>query len=101
MTAYNPRNDAPTGIITLEQSILHLGMLGRHLHGNDTYNELGGGLLERFMQVSIIQSANEDIRAIVRASIILDPAYVMAEQKLWMYALPWASATVPPAFKVD
>lgn len=101
MTAYNPRNDSPTGLVTVEQSILHLGMLSQTLHGNDTYNELGGGLLERFAQVSIIQSANQDIRAIVRASVILDPAYVTGTQKLWMYALPWASATVPAAFKVD
>ncbi|MFQ4139637.1 hypothetical protein PGN35_025335 [Nodosilinea sp. PGN35] len=101
MTAYNPRNDSPTGIITLEQSILHQGMLAQTLHGNDTYNELGGGLLERFAQVSIIQSANQDIRAIVRCAVILSPEYVTGAQKLWMYAQPWASATVPPTFKVD
>lgn len=100
MSAYNPRTDSPEGIITLEQNLAHDLLLASHLHGNDYYNELGGGILERIAQVSIIQSANKDWRLIGRVSLILQPDYMsVLNSKMWMRVTPWADATIPAQFK--
>jgi hypothetical protein len=91
----------PPAIVTLESYVGHGLLTLNNLFSTLRYQELPGALLERVCDVNIVTAADGTIRLIGRVSLILDPAYVTGENKLWTYIQEFQEASIPAAYKVD
>lgn len=101
MAALVIASDIPSGIDTLEKLVAWSILCSQNLFGQQTYQELNGGLLEREIDASLVRVADDSIRLIFRGGLKFDPNYVTGGGKLWNYALPWNSVSIPAAYKVN
>lgn len=93
--------DIPSNINTLEELIAWGVLTGQFIFGQQQYQEINGGLLERVIDASVVRTADNKVRLIFRGAIELNPDYVTATTKLWFYALPWGDVAIPAAFKAN
>lgn len=101
MPEFNRATDMPASIDTLGAYVGHGLLTLNNLFSTLRYQELPGALLERVCDVNIVTAADGTTRLIGRVSLVLDPAYVTGENKLWTYIQEFQDATIPAAYKVD
>lgn len=107
MTTFAPGtgSSVPSNINTLEKLFAWAAMAAEFLNRNVTYKELNGdGIssgLQPLVDISYVTAADGTKRAIVRASIEIDPNFDTSTAKLWESAKAWTSAALPSTYTTN
>lgn len=101
MTALVIATDIPSQINTVEKLHLWSGSLLFAVNPTLTIIE-GIGYTERAAQCgNYWVAADSKTRAIVRASLAIDPTYLSATGKIWTFAQELSGTTIPTNFKAN
>lgn len=103
MTAYNPRNQAPTAIATLEASLAHNLLTLDALYAGMTYREQESSAVDSgirpVLDVSIVRVPDGSPRLIGRVALPMNTNFPsVSGQKLWLSVSPIGSMTIPAAY---
>lgn len=98
------RAEIPAEIDTLEELVLWGQMTLYELYKGTTYREAEGSTIDSglapLVDFSIISTADQTQRAIVRTSIELNPSWTSDRTlPVWGFAEPMGNAIIPAAYK--
>lgn len=100
MTAFN-KDQIPTNINTLERLALWTGLALARINPTLAALEAENASPEKVAQVLFFRAADNNLRCIVRLSIVVDPTYDVQTRKFWENAQELSNVTLPAGFNAN
>lgn len=94
-------NQLPTNINTLERLGLWTGLALARINPTLAALEAENASPEKVAQVLFFRAADDNLRCIVRLSLVIDPTYSTQTRKFWENAFELSNTTLPAGFNVN